>query len=126
MPQLRIHPVRAFEGGFGITGSGGALMYMDGLGVQKNRGPTKLLELSWANVSVGRRGEVTGPQLYTGRPKTSPRYALRHSFALAYEINASIISRKSICDGIHKILTRAAGCSMTASGEGGRATYNGR
>ena len=51
MPQLRIHPVRAFEGGFGITGSGGALMYMDGLGVQKNRGPTKLLELSWASIS---------------------------------------------------------------------------
>ena len=50
MPQQRIHPVRAFEGGFGITGSGGALMYMDGLGVQKNRGPTKLLELSWASV----------------------------------------------------------------------------
>ena len=49
MPQLRIHPRRAFGGGFGIIGSGGALMYMDGLGVQKNRGPTKLLELSWAN-----------------------------------------------------------------------------
>ena len=46
MPQLRVHPDRAFKGGF--TGSGGALMYMDGLGVQKNRGPTKLLELSWA------------------------------------------------------------------------------
>ena len=48
MPQLRIHPRRAFGGGFGIIGGGGALMYMDGLGVQKNRGPTKLLELSWA------------------------------------------------------------------------------
>ena len=42
MPQLRVHPERAFKGGFGITGSGGALMYTDGLGVQKNRGPTKL------------------------------------------------------------------------------------
>ena len=49
MPQLRIHPRRAFGGGFGIIGGGGALMYMDGLGVQKNRGPTKLLELSWAS-----------------------------------------------------------------------------
>ena len=48
MPQLRIHPRRVFGGGFGIIGGGGALMYMDGLGVQKNRGPTKLLELSWA------------------------------------------------------------------------------
>ena len=48
MPQLRVRPERAFKGGFGITGSGGALMYTDGLGVQKNRGPTKLLELSWA------------------------------------------------------------------------------
>ena len=48
MPQLRIHPRRAFGGGFGIIGGGGALMYMDGLGVQKNRGPIKLLELSWA------------------------------------------------------------------------------
>ena len=51
MPQLRIHPRRAFGGGFGIIGGGGALMYMDGLGVQKNRGPTKLLELSWATAS---------------------------------------------------------------------------
>ena len=54
MPQLRIHPRRAFGGGFGIIGGGGALMYMDGLGVQKNRGPTKLLELSWANVWMGK------------------------------------------------------------------------
>ena len=54
MPQPRIHPVRAFEGGFGTTGSGGALMYMDGLGMQKNRGPTKLLELSWAIDHKGR------------------------------------------------------------------------
>ena len=52
MPQLRIHPRRAFGGGFGIIGGGGALMYMDGLGVQKNRGPTKLLELSWATVPI--------------------------------------------------------------------------
>ena len=48
MPQLQIHPRRAFGAGFGIIGGGGALMYMDGLGVQKNCGPTKLLELSWA------------------------------------------------------------------------------
>ena len=49
MPQLRVHPGRAFQGGFGITGSGDTLMHTDGLGVQKNRGPTKLLELSWAS-----------------------------------------------------------------------------
>ena len=54
MPQLQIHPRRAFGGGFGIIGGGGALMYMDGLGVQQNRGPTKLLELSWANVGLRR------------------------------------------------------------------------
>ena len=48
MPQLRVHPERAFKGRPGFTGSGGALTYTDGLGVQKNRCPTKLLELSWA------------------------------------------------------------------------------
>ena len=54
MPQLRVHPERRFTGlrGPSITGSGGALMYTDGLGVQKNRGPIKLLELSWANGPV--------------------------------------------------------------------------
>ena len=59
MPQLRIHPRRAFGGGFGIIGGGGALMYMDGLGVQKNRGPTKLLELSWAIAKAPQLAKVS-------------------------------------------------------------------
>ncbi|KAM5541373.1 hypothetical protein V8D89_004927 [Ganoderma adspersum] len=53
-------------------------------------GQTRRATVNAMQISIGNLGAVLGTQLY--RPKTSPRYVLGHSFALAYLVGNVVVA----------------------------------